>query len=324
MGLSACKSEGGVVPTKEDVPEPRDIECPQWICEELLIVQGDDILDMYECLGWTEEYGWGEEEPPLWLSCTNPYAEEPCEITTHLAGVEGETDDCSTGCAEGTAGSTVDDDCCFEADEQSEMLDHMYEDDEWGDGDVQILLYGCEIFAERVIECEFIGGESELSTTECSSPSIAMTPGADYIVEVDEAGSYLTVHSSGSQDTVPLSGVGAVGAGPAEFLSAIVDTTETMDLGNDDWHDWRLWFTADIAMNISSGSFTVPYAQGYQIKARGQVNGTKLPAAFEPLANATGQFNNSTGTWYLNYSSTFPGGWVQIHLEGPFYGTSSP
>jgi hypothetical protein len=329
--LSGCFLDYTVgEPGKPPGSEPLEIDCPIWTCVEYIVIAEDNLDELATCYGWVHPEGEGEgswtESPPPGVERCDPETSGDCTVQVHVdLSASGLTDDCPTGCMEGSPGDPVPDECCYVAVEEEDMEDALGEDWAYGADVIELLDEDCNVTATKYIECELeVEEEPELSATECPSTSVAQMPAADHIVEVDEAGSYLTVHSSGSQDTVPLSGVGAVGAGPAEFLSAIVDTTETMDLGNDDWHDWRLWFTADIAMNISSGSFTVPYAQGYQIKARGQVNGTKLPAAFEPLANATGQFNNSTGTWYLNYSSTFPGGWVQIHLEGPFYGTSSP
>ena len=118
---------------------------------------------------------------------------------------------------------------------------------------------------------------------------------------------------------MPLSGTAAVSNSPTSFLIAIIDAGDA-DIGSDSWYDWRFWFSAPIDMSVQSGDFVVPYAQGYVIQGRGKKNGDWAQAILDPAANATGTLDAEE--WSLDYHSTFPGGWVQIHLEGPVYATS--
>jgi hypothetical protein len=321
---AGCKSENELENNKEDVVEPREIDCPQWDCVESVYVPLDEMPAFFACLGYDAETGEWENSPPLWMTCADPLIEEDCTIQTEMTTVEGETGDCETGCAEGEAEDSPADECCFEAGETSEIEEHFLEGELGAANEIIELLSACEVEAVKLVECEFVVGEASLTTTECPAGAMAQTAGADYAVEVEAARSYVTVHTSTGHDTVPLTGMGAVGAGPAEFLSAIVDATQTLDLGSDDYSNWRFWFTADISMNTNSSSFVVPHAQGYQIKGRGKLNQQWMTMTLGSLANATGQFNAGTGRWQLNYASSFPGGWVQMHLEGPYYGTSSP
>jgi hypothetical protein len=142
-------------------------------------------------------------------------------------------------------------------------------------------------------------------------------------MEADPSLSYVTVRTPGQQDTVPLSGLGVLDTSSTAFLAGMVDATQTLDL-SDDWVGWRLWFGAAIDFNYNAGSFGVPASQGYLIKGRGQKNSEWANATFQPTANAHGHFDSSTGTWELDYYDTFPGGWVELHLEGPYYATSAP
>jgi hypothetical protein len=115
--------------------------------------------------------------------------------------------------------------------------------------------------------------------------------------------------------------MGVLDSGTTEFLSGIVDATETLNLVYN-WSEWRLWFGGDIDFNASMGTFSVPYSQGYQIRGAGKRNASWRNVTFAPTANATGAFNGGTGKWHVDYYDTFTGGWVEVHLEGDYYGIS--
>jgi hypothetical protein len=307
-----------------DMPDAMiTLMCPTWTCVEHVTIPTGEYADLATCYSWSSNGGWQGIIPNALSNC-NPEDSEPCLVQTRVdLGMDGSTGDCPSDCMVGSPGDVVDDECCYEAGEEVEMAASV----NWSDGEdlVEELLDRCGVSAEIEVVCEAEEAEATaLSAPQCPVSAVAQTPGADYVVEVEVARSYVTVHTSTGHDTVPLTGMGAVGSGPAEFLSAVVDATQTLDLGSDDYSEWRFWFTADISMNTNASSFVVPHAQGYQIKGRGRDNGYWASAVVLPMANATGQFNAGTGRWQLNYASSFPGGWVQMHLEGPYYGTSSP
>lgn len=330
---TGCSTETGVSgPSEEDkqeIPAPWDISCPIWTCVEYVVIPEEelDTLASEDCYGWHTEQGWLgglAGAPPEWLQC-DPEGGEDCRVQVHVdTSYEGrDLTQCETGCAEGLPGDAVDDDCCYEEDEINEFHDYLLTQLGYSEGPIQELEDDCGIEATQEIVCEFGEGEPELSAEECDPEALARMSSADYVLEVEPLDSYLTVHTASAQDTIALSGLGVAQAGTTEFLAAIVDAQETLQL-SDDYSDWRLWFGADIDFHLASGSFVVPASQGYLVKGRGKKDANWMSASFGPTDNVSGAFDNATGTWHAHYFDTFPGGWVELHLQGPFYASSIP
>lgn len=277
------------------------------------------------------------------------------EVNGDLINLVVDPNECDSGglccpCGEGAAGDPAPDNCCYDGEEDETFAWHVEHEWVYGndydadidadadadtDADVDTYAYQAVVeLAEQLeedcgwdavqedprdyyfdVECTNAGAAiGVLSEEECPAALAAsLETGAAYILGVNPLYSYVTIHTATDEETVPLSGRGAVGASPSAFLVAIVDAADGAVAGTD-LEDWRFWFSADIDINVSSGNFNVPHSQGYSIDGRGLVDDDWHNVVFNPTTTATGQFG--TNSWYLNYYTTFTGGWVALHLEG--------
>jgi hypothetical protein len=164
--------------------------------------------------------------------------------------------------------------------------------------------------------CEVTGTLTEpiFSGTECSDPSlVGGAPQPDYFLAVDPEYSYLTVHAPGGQDTVALSGLGGATSDPEGFVWALVDLDDG-SIGSTAFSSWTFWFTEPIEIDVVDGDVTVPHEQAYAVLGGGQQGSHWENAVFEPTVDATGNLGSTW--WDLDYTSTFSGGWIAVHLEG--------
>ena len=310
--LAGCSTDYRLIPIKEDVTEIRVIECPIWECTQAVYIAEDDMDELATCYGWDEEQqswlgGPGGLPPGGVLGC------DPTDGQAYLYSVhtsdpfDGATGDCPAGCAEGEEGTPSPDQCCYDEDEAVTLQNELNASWDFGDADLEELSNDCGITAETRALCTIVEAGSVLGD-ECPPEAVENVPGADYTLEVDPADSYVTINTPGGQDTVPVEGMGVLDTATTAFLAGMVDATQTLDLAYD-WIGWRLWFNMPVDFNVSSGAFTVPYAQSYVIKGRGLRNSDWMEADFEPTANATGVINGGTGRWHVDYYDTFTGGW---------------
>jgi hypothetical protein len=345
MMVAACDPEAKE--TEDEVEKPRRIECPAWICTEKIVIQAEDMDELADCYGWDETDGWlknqslwgmeGYPTPPFGLVAAgvlgqcDPTQSVDCEYIVYLEFFDGEQEECP--CEVGVFGELAPYECCYNEGEEEGFADVVDEEFNYSTAEEIQIFIDCEgIDVGSRVDCflddnplnpyynELENGIlSEIVIGCATEETLSNVTGAEYLLEVDPAWSFVTVHVGSDEDTVPLAGMGATGSGTEEFLMGIVDATDTLEL-EDDYSNWQFWFDTTIYTSGTPSAFTVP--ADYDIMGAGQVETDWYNVTFEPTEHASGAFNASTGRWYVDFSGEFTGGWAEIHLEGDYNGFS--
>lgn len=302
--LFGC-SETGI----EDIPVYYVVECGEAECSKVYSIDSSQLALLHACYG--TETGWEPFYEDL-TGCPLPgsLGENGCEI--ELGPTETAVYSCGATCISPLQENWEEfvDECCSV---ESDPLDIPYS--ELGDA-LESAATACGVTLDvPLASCGYKYGHSPALGEECESDDKVNAYGADYLFDIDPSYSYIELHGFNDTELVSVTGSGAIGSGPARFLSAVM-WADAGTLGTHAFSDWMFVLGSPVLFNVSSGAITLPAANEPEFFGRG-LDGTALEAfQFHASEDAVGYMNLNNGTWYLDYIETSGSSSVELHLEG--------
>lgn len=328
-------SEWGIKNTDENTLAWLKVHCPRLDCAMTYTVSNEDLV---ACFGYNEQAvppnpQWGNNAP-TWISdnCF-PNQDVDCEIPGTGQTPEAESPNCP--CEEGYEGEEVPDP---EGDTDTDTdIQQCCHDAYNSPGEDVPVLFDPNVVAELAQTCGLTldepvyvcddpapnSGYLQGSPTQQECPEgflgarFAIPPTTDFLMTIDPVNSYLLVTTATESLDVALSGGGATGSSPAEFLFAVA-WAEDGDLGGSDFEDWILFFDNPISVNTSNGTFSMPASLTSIIHGTGMIDDVEKELTVTVGDSATGHLYSETDTWDFHLSDTLGTGGLVLHLEGTY------
>jgi hypothetical protein len=166
-------------------------------------------------------------------------------------------------------------------------------------------------------------GEFEISpppsfTGECPDGYEYAREGVDYHLSIAPAGSYISI--TGPVDTLyeSVSGVAALGVGPAEFLGGFFWIADS-EYGGATFTDWVFTFRHPVDISVVGGGYY--YVTAAEMDSAGAIgtgswNGARAKLTLDASSPGVGHMSTATGAWTFNIEQSQGGDTIEIHLEG--------
>jgi hypothetical protein len=287
--------------------------CPWGSCTAHLSLDMDDVEACY---------GTSEGLPDILEDCADDWGQDACALT--IPNIDGETrggwvkaiseEDAQAECEARNDWTWAEAD----GEEQAEFdsLGYLMQDIQGDECTISFFnnqepwLSGCAM--EGDVEQEAECGEDERLT----APS-----DAEFEMRIDPALSWVDADLGAESVYVELDGSAFASTSPAEFLLALA-WAEDFEYDDDSFTTNHAILSAAIDVNPSSGTYTVPVQQDFELVFQGLREGNEYVVTVDPSVASGGTFDPTGGEWSYHYSQTGSGTSVEIHLEGALMATS--
>lgn len=326
----------------------RRVECDDVVCT--LDVRYD-LNQLKQCYDADGDGTWDPVPPPPLDDCDPNSAASTCRVTlftttfTGVCSFDPEPDD-DCFCREGREGECLSHppgpDCCFNSTEaRLEIDDGDYCNEEGGKWNQPAFDLATAVEADcssiswdwdKLARCDEPPTRNDVSESGClaeydpdcdpenqsaSSSSAAST----YAMYVDPALSTVTVVLGTTSTSAMLGGYAESTSGPDELTVAHV-LGDDLGIGTSEYTGWLMHLMSPVAMSFNGQDFTISASEGTTFQGIGFIDGTVQQATLEPSNAITGR--RTPSMWEMDYTDSWTGGSLTVHMEGPVYAQSNP